>query len=1040
MGASPSPVLDALLSPLLDPASRTWWVSLLSGGAVALLFGAWTRPGWRWSGIRGVLVHRSTGLDVQLLLARQLLWLAWGSSSVAAGWWLATHGVRWLDRTLGAPTLPELPSAAVAALYSAVLFVVWDASRWVTHWLMHRVPALWAFHQVHHSAEVMTPLTFHRLHPVESLVYQLRGACSTGLVTAVFFWAFRAEAIGVTLLGVPAAGLLLNAVFGNLRHSHVWLRFPAPVERWLISPAQHQLHHSAQPEHFDTNYGTWLAVWDRLAGTLLLAPEAPPSKLGIPDAERNHGDDLLSAWSGPFLSLLSRRRRVLPAAALLLAALPARAEDDPPPPPEDAEEFGTSMIVVGQDGTPRVAGSAHKVEEETLEQYEFDNIERVLTQSVPGVNVRNEDGFGLRPNIGIRGANSDRSAKITLMEDGVLLAPAPYAAPAAYYFPMSTRMVGVEVFKGPAATRFGPHTVGGAINLLTRPVPEQPDWRLDANAGLWRTARLHGYAGAQGERAGFVVEGVRLRSDGFKVLDTGGPTGFHHSELMAKGLLKLPGRNRLELKLGYSEETSHETYLGLSLDDYEQTPYRRYAASANGLMQWDRTQAELAWQARPSSAVDVRTVAYHHWLSRSWTKLNRFADGSDIHDLLQLRDPSGQAAVYMSILRGEEDSVTDEQNLLIGTNDRRFHSFGVQSQARWRTYGEDVSSTLSGGVRLHGDVVDRVHTEEPFAMLSGSLTETGLPIDTTLDSHTTAQALAAHLHEDLRIKQLHVLPGVRVETIRTYRDDVGADPEDPVVRSTVLPGLGLMQELGQWASVFAGAHRGFSPVAPGQPAEVEPELSWNYELGARLNQGDLHVEAVGFVNDYTNLTGQCTLSGGCIGEALDAQFNGGEVWVYGAEAVAGQTLLLPGEFSLPVSATYTWTESRFRTGFVSSFPQFGTVEVGDSLPYAPQHQGSVQVTLQNPRFRVGVSGNGRTGMLNEAGTWPVEETDIPGLMLLDAAADVQITDRVQGYVTGTNLLGSTALTSWRPFGARPTPPRQVMVGVRVGAPDQAGSP
>ena len=93
------------------------------------------------------------------------------------------------------------------------LFVVWDASRWITHWLMHRLPALWAFHQVHHSAEVLTPLTFHRLHPVESLVYQLRSALSTALVTALFFWLFRDNIGGLTLLGVPAAGLVLNAQF-----------------------------------------------------------------------------------------------------------------------------------------------------------------------------------------------------------------------------------------------------------------------------------------------------------------------------------------------------------------------------------------------------------------------------------------------------------------------------------------------------------------------------------------------------------------------------------------------------------------------------------------------------------------------------------------------------------------------------------------------------------------------------------------------------------------------------------------------------------
>jgi outer membrane receptor for Fe3+-dicitrate len=150
-----------------------------------------------------------------------------------------------------------------------------------------------------------------------------------------------------------------------------------------------------------------------------------------------------------------------------------------------------------KDGTPRVAGSAHRVDEETLERFEYDNVERVLAE-VPGVSTRGEDGYGLRPNIGMRGASSDRSAKVTLMEDGVLFAPAPYAAPAAYYFPMSTRLVGVEVFKGPAATRFGPQTVGGAINLLTRRVPvglglrprprgrPVPLWKSRRIPRLWR--------------------------------------------------------------------------------------------------------------------------------------------------------------------------------------------------------------------------------------------------------------------------------------------------------------------------------------------------------------------------------------------------------------------------------------------------------------------------------------------------------------------------------------------------------------------------
>ena len=243
-----------------------------------------------------------------------------------------------------------------------------------------------------------------------------------------------------------------------------------------------------------------------------------------------------------------------------------------------------------------------------------------------GTTVRDEDGFGLRPNIGIRGANSDRSAKITLLEDGIPLAPAPYAAPAAYYFPMSTRLVGVEIFKGPAAVQHGPQTIAGAINLLTRPIPEDTDGQVDLAYGLYNSSKIHVWAGTPG----ILLEGVRTASAGFKELEDGGPTGFERTELMAK-----LGTGDLELKLGYANELSHETYLGLHIDDFEEDPYQRYAASSLGLMSWRRTQAELAWDARLDRRFSTRTVAYHHYLDRSWRKLNRFQEGPDLHALLQ---------------------------------------------------------------------------------------------------------------------------------------------------------------------------------------------------------------------------------------------------------------------------------------------------------------------------------------------------------------------------------------------------------------------
>lgn len=704
-------------------------------------------------------------------------------------------------------------------------------------------------------------------------------------------------------------------------------------------------------------------------------------------------------------------------------------------PPEDGDDVDIEIVVV-EDGAPRVTGSAYVVGEEELEQFESNDIHSVVGK-VPGLYVRGEEGFGLRPNIGIRGANADRSAKITLMEDGVLFAPAPYAAPAAYYFPMVTRMVGVEVFKGPAAIQHGPHTVGGAVNLLTRPIPTEPAAALDVAGGSFRTAKAHGWVGSSGKRFGVLAEGVMLHSGGFKTLGSGGPTGFDHGELMLKARWGT-ATSGLHLKLGYTAETSHETYLGLHPDDYAVDPTQRYAASQAGLMRWDRTQVQLAWPVTLGE-VDVRTVAYHHGLSRVWTKLNRFAGGPDLHALLQ-QPSGGQSAVFLAILRGQEDSVTNDQTLQIGTNDRRFAGMGVQSRVRWRHTAAGITSRLEAGVRLHADRLDRLHTEEPHQMRSGILVpEAGAGATTLVNSRSRALAVAGHVHDDLEVGPLHLVPGLRVESIRTSRSDV----EQPDVTHTVaLPGMGVLAQVAAGVDLFAGAHRGFSPVPPGEPPEVRPERSWNLEAGVRAGGVGQRLELVGYLNDYVNLTGQCTLSGGCTGEQLDRQFNGGRVWVAGLEAVAQREWLLPGRVSLPVEATYTYTFTRFRTGFVSAFPQFGSVDVGDALPYVPAHQGAVQASVSHARVRLGAIVRGRSGMLDVAGPFPALGVGgIGPLLTVDAALDVALAPGWIVYATGSNLAGASRAVSWRPFGARPPAPRQLMLGIKVDAArSRRGSP
>jgi len=1020
-------LLAVLAEPFLHPASRTFAPGLLLFGVVGLGI-AWRRGArgralWReglgvsgWSG-------PSAALDVQLLLGNQLLTVLGVLPRIGVGFGLATAVARGLDALLGPPALPTPPTVLLVLGYSLALFVAWDASRYLLHRSMHQIPALWQLHQVHHAATALTPLTFHRVHPVEALLYGLRGALVTGLVAGLAFYLWRGAAQPLTLLGVDAMGLVLNLLFGNLRHSHVWLSFGPRIERHLLSPAQHQLHHGAARDESGANFGVWLACWDRWGGTLRLA-EAPPAALGL--ARPNHRPHLLGALVDPLWAILRRPAALV---GLLLPLGVARAEEE-----EDDPDAGFMEIIASEPARRRaVAGAVHEVDEAALEQAENDDIHRVLA-TVPGVYVRGEDGFGLRPNIGMRGASSDRSAKITLLEDGVPLSPAPYAAPAAYTFPLSTRLVGVEVYKGPAAITWGPQTIGGAVNLLTRPVPDHRTGAVDVGLGSFGARKAHAWGGGQWGAFGQLVEGAYLGSEGFKTLDTGGPTGFSRADVMSKSRLSLRGEaggaHVLELKLGGGLETSDETYLGLTAEDFAATPYRRYAASAGDHMAWLHSQESLSWSARWQDRVALHAVAYHSYLDRTWTKLNGFSSGVSLHDLL-MAEQTGQAAAYTAILRGDEDSASADQRLRVGTNDRRFHNGGLSVVGRRWIGGPRLDQLVEVGLRLHADEVWRTHTEAPFAMSGGSRAPAEGEVVTTLDSHTRARAVAVYVRDQLDAERLSIVPGLRVEQIWTAAGAPDAPLQADPTQTLLLPGLSASVGLTEALWVWAGLHRGASPVAPGSEGAVVPETAWNVETGLRAASAESLVEVGGFASRYKDLLAQCTLSAGCDSASPDAQYNAGRVDILGLESMARHAQDI-GPVQLKGEVSYTFTQATFREDLLSGYPQWGVVAAGDALPYVPAHQGALGLTLLTARGSLGATAVHRGAMRDQAGQGVIPEAEaIPAATWVDLNGELRLYKGLRLYGLARNVGDTVILESYRPDGARPGAPRTLIAGLKL---------
>ncbi len=706
------------------------------------------------------------------------------------------------------------------------------------------------------------------------------------------------------------------------------------------------------------------------------------------------------------------------------------------------------LLVVGTpEQAGRVPGSAHVITRPEVERLAHDDVHRILRR-LPGINIQEEEGYGLRPNIGLRGTGVDRSQKITLLEDGVLIAPAPYAAPSAYYTPTAGRMEGFEVRKGSSSIRQGPYTNGGALNYLSTSIPGDLGGRLQLGLGDEATRRARGWVGDSGERWGWLLETYQLETDGFKRLDGGGETGFDLADYLAKArYTSRPGARRfhaLELKLGHTEQSGHETYLGLAPEDFRRDPFRRYAASAGDRIRTEHRQVQLSHLFEPALGWSLTTTFYRNDFFRNWHKLES-VDSTAVGDVLA--DPEAFAG-ELAVLRGERDSGPGA--LAVRNNRRDYYSQGVQTVLAWQPRGARPSPDLRRrgpdhrlelGIRYHEDQEDRFQEDDRYEMTGGRrlLTARGLP-GSQSNRIAAAEAVAVFLQDAISWRRWTLTPGVRVESIQLERRDFGtADPdrsgESLAVRGNdlteVMPGLGVEYRLADDALLFFGVHRGFSPPAPGSTAEVRAEESLNYELGWRYRRASTSAELVGFWSDYDNLLGSDTVSAG--GGGTGDQFNGGAVRVRGLEAALGLDLARRPGLALPLRLAYTYTAGEFESSFETDFADWSPrVETGDRLPYLPEHQLYAGLSLEGERWALHLDGTYAAPMRSKAGRGPIPEGEkIDGRRLLDLRAEYGLRGRYRLFAQVLNLTDETYVAARRPAGLRPGRPRAMLLGLTL---------
>lgn len=679
-----------------------------------------------------------------------------------------------------------------------------------------------------------------------------------------------------------------------------------------------------------------------------------------------------------------------------------------------------AVTVIGDSASARkLPGSAAVIDNEQLTIEATTDINQVL-KTVPGVYIQEEDGLGLRPNIGIRAAAPGRSQNITLMEDGVLIAPAPYSNPAAYYFPTAMRMYSIEVLKGAPLLRYGPQTVGGVVNLISTPIPEQNKGRAMFLLSDEGSSDLHLNYGGKSGQWGYMLETVQRNNDGFKNIDRSkADTGFEIEDYVGK-LSWEDDRNKVLFKFQRSLEISNETYTGLTDADFSRNKNRRYGLTDNENMDNQHTGINLAHTFKWTENLSSTFTVYQNKYKRDWFKSG---DGEDYINLANAGNATAQGIL---------DGNIDVAGLEFTHNNREYESRGVQGNFNWQL----ADHKLNIGARIHHDEMDRYQPVEIYDQINGQLVDQGMKageISGGNNREEEADAFSLWITDDYQITdKLLVNLSVRMEDVETNRKEYATSDRSTLAAASkqlsndyreYLVGIAASYDLTDNWQVLGGYHDGMTPLGGGSKDGEAPEKSGNYEIGARFNSGAFYSEAIAFYSDFSNKAELCSLASPCSdGQTSGSSLIGGAE-VTGLEFQIG-SLYKAGNFYIPVDLMYTHTKAE-------STDDGGAV-AGLQLQSIPKNILSLRVGFEHNsgwnNYVVGKYTDKTCAVLgcnksNDA----FDETD--SLTTFDLISRYQFDQGPEIFVKAENVFDRQEIISRSPYGARPNIERTFWAGV-----------
>lgn len=598
-----------------------------------------------------------------------------------------------------------------------------------------------------------------------------------------------------------------------------------------------------------------------------------------------------------------------------------------------AGQIAVDVMVTGsylagtEDSLLEVPGSIDRIDSFTLDASRVFDFSEAL-RKIAGVNVRDEEGFGLRPNIGIRGTNPTRSTKVLLLEDGLPLAYAPYGDNASYYHPPVERYESIEVLKGSSQIAYGPQTIAGVINYLTPNPTEKPSFSIALTGG--NRSYFNGSFSGSGtfNKTGVIVHYTRKQGDGSRE-----NTSSKLNDITAKIVQTVNDRHALTFKASYYGEDSNVTYSGLTLAEYIAAP--RSNPFRNDFFYGDRFGFSASHTAVLSGRASLTTNAYVNNFKRHWWRQS--SNSGQRPNRLNV-DPDCLSMAQLNTTCGNEGRL------------RNYETYGIEPRFNLNyDAGTAFRGELQAGFRLHWEGQRR-------RQLNGDLPNSrdGVIAEANLRRNF---AQSGYVQHRFIFGDLAITPGIRFERIDIERKNLLSDPialGNTTVQA-VIPGIGVAYSGLPRTTIFAGVHRGFSPPRAediisntGGVVDLDPEESWNYEFGFRSNPfTGGKFEATYFRLDYENQIVPASLAGG-VGSLLT---NGGRTLQQGMEfsAAVESAAIFRSRHNVYFRGAFTWLPTADFRGvrFSSVTPTISVT--GNRLPYIPETNATYSIGYSHPR-------------------------------------------------------------------------------------------